>query len=184
MADKNERRPVDQLVDLFVYAPVGLVYEYQDVLPKLIKRGKSQVQIARFLGTMAAKQGQKTVEGRLEEAFGAASSTMAQGITDVGARVGLAPDPAAQRRAAGNDASTAATTDTGAGAKTIADQPASKTDTRPLAIAGYDELTAKQIVALVPDLTPSQRQRVADYEAANRARKTVLAKLRALAEDG
>ena len=168
MSGKADRRPIDQLVDLFVYAPVGLAYEYQDVLPKLIKRGKSQVQIARFLGTMAAKQGQKTVEGRLEEVLDTASSSVAQGITDVGARVGLAPDPAARRRA---DAASAAP-------EAHADH-----EPRPLPIAGYDGLTAKQIVALVPDLTAAQRQRVAAYEADNRGRKTVMAKLRALAED-
>lgn len=163
MTDKPERRPIDQLVDLFVYAPVGLVYEYQDVLPKLIKRGKSQVQIAKFLGTMAAKQGQKTVEGRIEGAFDVASSSVAQGITDVGTRVGLAPEPA---RAAPTRSKSA--------------EAAAHTDDRPLPIAGYDDLTAKQIVALVPDLAASQRARIDAYEASHRSRKTVLAKLRSL----
>lgn len=166
MTDKGQRRPVDQFVDLFVYAPVGLVYEYQDVLPKLIKRGKSQVQIAKLLGTMAAKQGQKTVEGRFEDVIDVASSSVAQGITDVGARVGLAPDPAAKRASAAN-------------AEPGRDHAV---DDRPLPIAGYDDLTAKQIVALLADLEPTQRDRVQAYEAGNRARKTVLAKLRSLAE--
>ncbi len=167
MIDKPERRPIDQLVDLFVYAPVGLVYEYQDVLPKLIKRGKSQVQIAKLLGTMAAKQGQKTVEGRIDDAFDSATSSVAQGITDVGARVGLAPEPA----------------------RTLPDAEVEvdvevevEVDTRPLPIAGYDQLTAKQIVALVADLEFGQRTRIESYEASHRARKTVLAKLRSLAE--
>ncbi len=160
MTDKGERRPIDQLVDLFVYAPVGLVYEYQDVLPKLIKRGKSQVQIAKLLGTMAAKQGQKTVEGRIDGAFDVASSSVAQGITDVGARVGLAPDTAARR------------------------VTVSAADDRPLPIAGYDNLTAKQILALVADLDADQRTRVESYEASHKERKTVLAKLRSLAEQG
>jgi len=169
MTDKDERRPIDQLVELFVYAPVGLAYEYHDVLPKLIKRGKSQVQIAKFLGTMAAKQGQKTVEGRLEDVIDAASSTVAQGITDVGARVGLAPDP--NRDSSGE-----------APADRVADDSEELLDDRPLPIAGYDDLTAKQIVALVPDLEPSQRGRVQAYESAHRARKTILAKLASLAE--
>lgn len=161
MTDKAERRPIDQLVDLFVYAPVGLVYEYQDVLPKLIKRGKSQVQIAKFLGTMAAKQGQKTVEGRIEGAFDVASSSVAQGITDVGARVGLAPEPARNTP--------------------ISPEPSeAEADGRPLPIAGYDDLTAKQIITLVPDLDAGQRLRINSYEASHRARKTVLAKLRSL----
>jgi len=170
MTDKDERRPIDQLVDLFVYAPVGLAYEYHDVLPKLIKRGRSQVQIAKFLGTMAAKQGQKTVEGRLEDVMDAASSSVAQGITDVGARVGLAPDPTPTRAGKAPEAKTSGKTDTSTG------------DDRPLPIAGYDDLTAKQIVALLGDLEPKQRERIAAYEDSNRARKTVMAKLSSLAE--
>ena len=168
MTDKPERRPIDQLVDLFVYAPVGLVYEYQDVLPKLIKRGKSQVQIAKFLGTMAAKQGQKTVEGRIDDAFDVASSSVAQGITDVGARVGLAPDTAARRV-------TSSASEAGESDEVV--------DDRPLPIAGYNDLTAKQVVVLVADLDAGQRTRIELYEASHRARKTVLVKLRSLGEE-
>lgn len=166
MTNKPERRPIDQMVDLFVYAPLGMVYEYQDVLPKLIKRGKSQVQIARFLGTMAAKQGQKKVEGRLDDVFDAASSSVVQGITDVGTRVGLAPDPAAMRSP-----------------EPPIQEASDVADDRPLPIAGYADLTAKQIVALLPDLTAEQRTRVETYERANRARKTVLAKLSSLGQE-
>ncbi len=167
MTDQNERRSIDQLVDLFVYAPVGLAYEYHDVLPKLIKRGKSQVQIAKFLGTMAAKQGQRTVEGRLEDVLDVASSTVAQSITDVGARVGLAPDPPQE---SSQSAGSPDRTDGGG------------VDDRPLPIAGYDELTAKQIVALLADLEPGQRKRIGAYESTHRARKTVMAKLASLVE--
>lgn len=167
MSDKGERTPIDQLVDLFVYAPVGLAYEYHDVLPKLIKRGKSQVQIAKLLGTMAAKQGQRTAEGRIEEVLDGAASVVAQGITDVGARVGLAPEPAS------SSSEDTADEDNGKEAD----------DARPLPIAGYDDLTAKQIVALLGDLDLGQRERVQAHESAHRARKTVLAKLASLANE-
>lgn len=159
MAKDEQRPPIDQLVDVFVYAPIGLLYEYQEVLPKLVKRGKSQVQIAKLLGTMAAKKGQQTVESRL-----------AEGITDVGARVGLAPDPAAKRDAGSESAN---------GGDPA---PAEESEERPLPIANYDDLTAKQIVALLPDLDAGQRERVRRHEAANRSRKTVMAKLEALSD--
>ncbi len=165
MGDASDRRPLDQWIDLFVYAPVGLVYEYQDVLPKLIRRGKSQVQIARLLGTMAAKQGQRTVNSRIDDVIDVASSSVAQGITDVGARVGLAPDASVAR----------ATSDDFAG-------QIGEIDDRPLPIAGYDELTAKQIISLLGDLDRTQQARVGRYESAHRARKTVIGKLEALKE--
>ncbi len=162
MPAAEDRSPADQLVDLFVYAPVGLLYEYRDVLPKLIKRGKSQVQLAKLLGSMAAKQGQRTVNQRLDGAVDVATSTVAQGITDVGAMVGLAPS-------------------TPRGGTQRAEAEPSLTKSEPVPIAGYDDLTAKQIIALLGDLTPAQRQRIRSHESAHRARKTVLAKLDALA---
>lgn len=165
MPDTGERSPVDQLVDLFVYAPVGLLLEYQDVLPRLIKRGKSQVQITRLVGTMAAKKGQREVNARLGDVVDAATSTVAQGITDVGARVGLAPEPIPEP----------------------GDVPATPTavpvpaDDRPLPIAGYNDLTAKQIVVLLPDLTAKQRDQLRGYESTHKRRTTVLARIDALA---
>ena len=165
MPEADDRSPVDQLVDLFVYAPVGLLLEYQDVLPKLIKRGKSQVQIAKLMGNMAAKQGKRSVNSKLGDAVGVASSAVAQGITEVGEKVGLAPDGASKPK----------------------DSPSADIvepeRVAPLPIAGYDDLKAKEIIALVGDLTPTQRERLRVHEAAGRARKTVLAKIDALAEN-
>ena len=150
----DDQGPLDQLVDLFVYAPVGLLLEYQDLLPKLIKRGRSQVQIARLFGTMAAKQGQRTVNSRIDGVVGTATDTVARSITDLGTRVGLAPDTAASGRE------------------------------EPLPIAGYDSLPAKEIVVLLSDLSPTQRARVRAHESAGRGRKTILAKLDRLEEEG
>jgi hypothetical protein len=163
MADAPDRRPIDQWMDLFVYAPVGLVYEYQEVLPKLIKRGKSQVQIAKLLGTMAAKQGQRVVNSRLEDVIDGATSGVAQGITDIGSRVGLAPESPTTR------------SDSDRALESAGDDP-------PLPIVGYNDLTAKQIIGLLGDLDPAQRARIGAYEAAHRGRKTVMAKLDALAK--
>ena len=46
-----------------------------------------------------------------------------------------------------------------------------------LPIAGYDDLTAREVISLVEDLTPAQRKRLRNHEVANRNRKTILAKL-------
>lgn len=169
MAEADDRSPVDQLVDLFVYAPVGLLLEYQDMLPKLIKRGKSQVQIAKVVGSMAAKQGQRAVNGRLEDVVDTASSSVAQGITDVGAMIGLAPAASgkSERPAAASGSAVSGDIDGGA-------------PTRALPIAGYDDLRAKDVVALLVDLSPKQRARIRAHESAGRGRKTILAKLDSL----
>ena len=163
----SERNPVDQLVELFVYAPIGLLYERDDVLPKLVTRGRSQVQLARVLGQLALRQGQTRVEDRLGEALNPAGSGLARAVTDIGALVGLAPRPPART------ASTVTPTPA-----TVTEAPSPDADTEsgeePLPIAGYDELPARVIVALLVDLSPSQRQVVRRHEAGHRARTTIL----------
>ena len=58
MAPDPEDNPLEQLIELLIYAPIGLLYEYPEVLPRLIKRGRSQVQLAKFAGQLALKQQQ------------------------------------------------------------------------------------------------------------------------------
>ena len=173
------KNPIDQLVELLVYAPVGLVYEYEDVLPKLIKRGKSQVQLAKVLGQMAAQQGQakakqggEGIDDAVNDALGQAASVLARAITDFGQVIGLAPTSSNEEDSSDEDYSDEE--DSPQGAETGLDQ-----DDRPLLppIAGYDDLKAREIVPLLDDLSGPQRERVRQYELATRGRKTVLGKL-------
>ena len=164
--------PVDQLLDLLVHAPIGLLYERDKVMETVVKRGRSQVQLARLMAGMARQQ--VDVESKLIEAAGAAGSVVAKGITDVGARLGLAPQPVT-----GTDVPAARVTPE-------APAPEPSTPGTPMAesvpvavlpIAGYDELRAKDIVGMLADLTADQRAAVRAHETATRARKTVLGKL-------
>ncbi len=215
-----EKSPADQLIELLVYAPVGLIYEYGDVLPQLVKRGKSQVQLAKVMGQMAAKQGQQSVDGALLDVAG----SVAKGITEVGALLGLAPstkdeaspppptkrdlvetqsDAPGSTKIEANEKVTkkpsAANAKPKAGAKSKT-KPKAKATTKPkaattstaakakkpstaekaptrLPIARYDELTAREIVPLLDDLTAAQVERVKVHETDGRKRKTILAKI-------
>lgn len=172
MADDQDQNPLDQLVDLFVYAPVGLLYEYQEVLPKLVKRGKSQVQLARVVGKMAvARGGPDTFTAAAE----GVATIIARQITELGEAIGLAPPPPASP--AGRDRSGPAAEEA---APALADADVIDVEERPLPIARYDELKAKEIVAMLDDLEPDQLDRIRAHEEANRARKTVLGKLERL----
>ncbi len=51
-----------------------------------------------------------------------------------------------------------------------------------LAIAGYDQLPAIEIVGKLAALTPAQRKTIAAHETAHRQRRTVLGKIAQLAE--
>ena len=52
----------ERLLDLVVYAPLGLALEAKDLLPKLAERGRGQVALTRLAGTVAARQGQNEAE--------------------------------------------------------------------------------------------------------------------------
>lgn len=52
----------DQLLDLIVYAPLGLALEARELLPKLAERGRGQVALTRLAGAVAARQGRQEAE--------------------------------------------------------------------------------------------------------------------------
>ena len=90
-----------------------------------------------------------------------------------GSQIGLAPDQSSSARP--EAASPEADTETESTADDAGEEPGAAE--KPLPIAGYDDLTAREIIPLLEDLTPEQRARVRVHEEANRNRKTVLAKL-------
>ena len=190
MATEPDDNPLEQLLDLFVYAPVGMLYEYPDVLPKLIKRGKSQVKLAKFVGQVAIKQQQRgSGLDSLPIPADAVAGVLAKVVTDIGSAIGLAPSgPSSNPERAPADTNAESTADEEAEKpepKAKADKPKkaagsgakAKPARQRLPIASYDDLTAKEVVFLLEDLTVSQLKRVADYEKANRGRKTILGKI-------
>lgn len=163
---EDERTPIDDLLDLFLYAPVGLLYEYEEVMATLVRRGKSQVQLARVLGTMAANRGGSVPANAVVEAV---ASMVIDRMTEIGASIGLTP-PAADR--AGPEGATG--DDDPA---TVESHEAVEDGDAPLPIASYDTLTAREVIGLLDELDAGQLDRIRAHEEANRARKTVLGKL-------
>ena len=49
----DEENLGDQLLDLFVYAPIGLLLEARDLIPKLADRGRGQVALAQLAAKVA-----------------------------------------------------------------------------------------------------------------------------------
>ncbi|MDH3681038.1 MAG: hypothetical protein OEV40_13955 [Acidimicrobiia bacterium] len=169
--EQDEVNPLDVLVDLFVYAPVGLLYEYEDVLPKLIKRGKSQVQLARVLGQLAVRGRRSDVD--VGDVATAASTLVARAITDIGTLVGLAPE---QPPAEPPPPATRPTPDRQTSDEVI-EVDSTEGVAGQLPIANYDDLKAREIISLLDSLSPAQRASIRAHEEAGRSRKTVLAKL-------
>jgi hypothetical protein len=149
-------RPGEQLLDLLVYAPLGLLLEARDLVPKLAEKGRQrmggQVTVARMIGEMAVRQGQRraeTIVNRLRE-----QSSGSAAAPDPPATNGHGPIPAAPAPAAGP-----------------------VPDAASLAIPGYDTLSASQVVPRLEGLTPAELEAVRAYEVATRGRKTVLTRI-------
>ncbi len=160
-AKRDDSTPADQLIDLLVYAPVGIALEAVDSLPKFIERGRSQVTLGRFVARAAAKKGSSTIESLGERVVQEAG----QVIVDLfGIDLSRDPDP-------------------------VVDEPAAAPRTEPAAdatlpIANYDSQAAAQIVKLLAQLTPDEREAVAAHEENGRNRVTILRKIDQLRDNG
>src|SRR5215207_2901631 len=133
----KRQEPAEQLLDLLVYAPLGLLLEARDLVPELAEKGRQrmggQVTVARMIGEMAVRQGQRRAEKvvqRLREqqtgSGGADRPSTAERPTN-----GHVP-PSAPPTATSTPTSPASTT--------------AGTDAGDLAIPGYDTLSASQVL--------------------------------------
>ena len=159
----ERKSPMDRALDLFVYAPLGLVLNIEEVLPQLVERGHQQVNMARMFGQFAVQTGTKEARKRLE------------GLAERGRP---APEPVVAR-ATPNPARAAEVTE-----PVAAPEGNGAGDTVPaagdLAIPDYDSLSASQVVPRLDGLSADERDAVRRYEAAHRGRKTILSKLQQL----
>lgn len=69
--------PLDQLKDAFIYAPLALLLNAEEHLPKLAEQGRNQINAAKIIGEMAVKMG---------------SSKLGTTLTDVASGLGLVVD--------------------------------------------------------------------------------------------
>ncbi|MFZ9628681.1 MAG: hypothetical protein ACO3C1_04945 [Ilumatobacteraceae bacterium] len=142
-----------RVLDLFVFAPVGVVESLVRWVPRAItvgrQRTEQQVRTARWIGEMAVGVGRQ----RLAQRFGASS--------------------AAPSSTSGGSMPTASTAPSPAPAPAPA--PSSAVDDEPF--AGYDSLPAAELVGMLARLSRAELEAVRRYEAGARGRRTVLARL-------
>jgi hypothetical protein len=172
--------PAEQLLDVLVYAPLGLLLEARDLLPKLADKGRQrlggQVTVARMVGELAVRQGQRRAEKVIER-------LREQNSAGAGANRGQArrPEPANGHAGepADRDPSGAATvTDIRPPAAPAPDpEPRAGGGASALAIPGYDTLSASQVVPRLEGLSADELEAVRVYEQTTRARKTVLTRI-------
>ena len=166
--------PAEQLLDLFVYAPLGLAMEAAEFLPKLADKGRQRmggkVIVARMVGEMAVRQGQRRAEKLFdrmrEQQRGTRPPQPGSQATAPANGHGRGPDPAS-------------TTGSRPGPRPApaAAAPEASADVSELAIPGYDTLSASQVVPRLEGLSEEELEAVRVYEEAHRARKTVLTRI-------
>lgn len=184
----EDREPLEQLLDVAIYAPLGLALSVQERLPELAERGRheieSRVPAARFVGQMVLDQGTKEVRKRVDDL----PRRVKEVLTGLGvlAASSLLDDD----ESPSPDDSEPTSSPTPVVAVTTAVEPsvppvvvpvaapaAHDAETVNLPIPGYDTLSASQVVQRLPGLSAAELDAVRSYEAARRARKIVLLKV-------
>lgn len=212
--DKNPlETAVDQAMDAFVYAPIGLVFDGPSLFPKLVEKGRNQVKVARMMGQMAVQMGQTEAGKRLAEAEGPLRDALvAVGVvpphrTPTVATTGTAPTtevagektPASQtvtkksppkKATAKKSQPKKATVKKATARKATAKKAAPKNASAPdapavstLGITDYDSLSASQVVKRLGGMAGTELDAIHAYEAATRARKTILNRVTQLQKD-
>lgn len=74
----TEDRPVDQVLDLLIYAPIGFALEAKELLPQLADRGRGQIALMRLAGRMAAQQ---TPDGDVADTVRQGVSVVLEGLS-------------------------------------------------------------------------------------------------------
>jgi hypothetical protein len=175
--------PVDALLDLVVYAPLGFVTDARRVVPELAQKGRAQAAMARMIGEFAVSWCNTKLQSAMNDAqdtavdvlrrLGVASPEPAQAP---GAPVGDAHDP-------GPTAAAAAASGTDTPAWLEGRTEADEAEARALAIPDYDNLSASQVVPRLDGLTQDELEAVRRYERKHRHRKTILNRVAQLQAD-
>lgn len=150
---ESERNAAERLLDLTVYAPLGLALEFRKMFPDLAQRGRRQFTFTKSLGKMAVNKGGGELRKRLGTEAEVAPGTASRG----------ASEPAGD----------------GAGEIVPVAEGPSPED---LAIAEYDSLSAQHVVRRLDGLTPEDLEAVRSYEECKRGRRTILTRITQLQE--
>ena len=153
----EHRNPIERLLDLTVYAPLGFALEARNLLPDMADRGRRQLEFTREAGRYALDHAGK----RLERIVGTVTGSSEERPTAPAGR------PAAEWSPSGP----------GAADGQAAEEPEPGPDPSHLPIPDYDSLSAPQVVPRLESLGPSELDEVREYEAATRGRRTILNKI-------
>lgn len=157
----------DTVLDLVLYAPLGLALDARTVLPNLASRGRDQVSLLKVVAQLALRKSEADARRRLHEMAPQPRPSSEPDIT-------TATEPVASP----------SSTPSVAAATPPAHAPAASDDDdvdavsapaeHELPIPGYDSLSASQIVPRLGTLDAHELEAVRRYESQHRNRRTIL----------
>jgi hypothetical protein len=191
MTDKDA---AEKAKELFVYGPIGLALYVRDTAPSFLKlfvqRGRSEFEQrrrdvgdhldqARVAGESATSAGGPQVLRVVADGLSAMRERAEEALGALGVRPGNGDEPA-------EDAPASTSTYDWSPSEPVRDDSAD-TEVRPLRpvlpIPDYDDLSASQVVDRLEGLGMADLEQIRDYEAANRARNTILGKIEQLTRE-
>lgn len=165
-AESDERTPIEQALDVLLFAPVGLALTARDELPQMVAKGRARVsdhvRIAKVVGKLAVKQGRREAEK---------VASRAAGLLD---ELGLVPPRDGGGQESEKQTALAASPRP---AKAAAKKQVARASGGHLAIPGYDTLSASQVVQRLAGLSAEELEAVRAHERANRGRRTILTRI-------
>ena len=176
-ADPGQEDAAERILDLALYAPVGLVLTVVEAVPGLVRKGRErlspQVGMARTVGQLAVRQGYRQFVG-----FASSRGAFPFRRPERPARTLVVYTPELsggdgdgnQDRVDERPVAEVAPADAVEGGG----EAGTSLDATELAIPSYDSLSATQVVQRLAGLSPDEVAAVAAYEAATRKRKTIL----------
>lgn len=148
-----QRPLIEKVLDIVLYAPVGLALGLRSDLDARVASGRTRVservQVARWIGEMAVTYGRRELERRISETARVSSTATSSPVEATVEPPAAAPAPVIVA---------------------AAPSPAPPFE-------GYQSLAAAQVVQLLGRMSPDELADIRTYETANRARRTILAKL-------
>jgi hypothetical protein len=180
--DADEPTSVSQrLLDVFVFAPAGLMVTAIEEFPRLVERGRErvtgQVTSARSVGSFVVTTGRGHLIKRAEELRKNRSGEAAGPTAEPEGAVSAYPDAPVVRAASTPSRSASP------GRATAGDDPTPAAPPSPLAIPGFDTLSASQVVQRLDGLTADELVAVRVHESGHRGRRTILNRVEQLLDE-
>jgi hypothetical protein len=172
----EQRTPAERILDLIVFGPAGLALTAAEEFPRLADKGRhhleGQIRTARLVGQVAVQMGRR----QLDSLAGQWKPKTVPGSPDAH-RPTTVPTESSTAGAPADDVAVSATPPPRPEPELVVAPGGNANGNgalRPLAIPGYDSLSASQVVQRLAGLSPEELTDVRAHEQSHRHRRTIL----------